>query len=170
MKSLFQVCCMRIWKTENSNTRKVRKNSELQVRVKPTRLQEYEVTSDFMLLSHQLPGWKLAQHGFIFFFFLQRRDGKNNLESKNDSYSVQKLLQWIDYKKVTIWSRSFFLLLLPWKQTTIKRIFLLLSLKTYDSKDGITYSDRYFNLTATYHHIWKFQHPLHPFQPQISAI
>lgn len=56
-----------------------------------------------------------------------------------------------------------FLLLLPWKQTTIKRIFLLLSLKTYDSKDGITYSDRYFNLTATYHHIWKFQHPLHPF-------
>ena len=32
----------------------------------------------------------------------------------------------------------FFLLLLPWKQTTIKRIFLLLSLKTYDSKDGIT--------------------------------
>ena len=57
----------------------------------------------------------------------------------------------------------FFLLLLPWKQTTIKRIFLLLSLKTYDSKDGITYSDRYFNLTATYHHIWKFQHPLHPF-------
>lgn len=65
--------------------------------------------------------------------------------------------------KKSLSGEGVFLLLFPRKQTTIKRIFLLLSLKTYDSKDGITYNDRYFNLTATYHHIWKFQHPLHPF-------
>ena len=40
--------------------------------------------------------------------------------------------------KKSLSGEGVFLLLFPWKQTTIKRIFLLLSLKTYDSKDGIT--------------------------------
>ena len=92
-----------------------------------------------MLLSHQLPGWKLALHGFIFFFFLQRRDRKNNLESKNDSDSVQKLFySGLITKKSLSGVGVFFCSCFLGNKLLLKEFFLLLSLKTYDSKDGIT--------------------------------